>query len=71
MTGDKLFTFWGKLKRNKTLVTSEGTLHYMLYEDSVPYDVYGFFLVEKRGKNYLILKYLSETIVNKIVSGSR
>lgn len=63
----KLLTFWGKLKKNKTLVTSEGTLHRMMYDNSVPYDVYGFFLVEKRRKGYLILKYLSETVIRQLV----
>lgn len=60
---NKLFTFWGKLKSNKTLVTSGSTLHYVLHDDSVPYNVYGFFLVEKRGKNWLVLRFLSETIL--------
>ena len=67
----KLFTFWGKLKSNKTLVTSEGTLRYVLHDDSVPYNNYGFFLVEKRKKGYLILKYLNETIMKQLVSSSR
>jgi len=69
--GIELFTFWGKLKKNHSLVTSEGTLHHVLHEECIPHDVYGFFLVEKRKKNYLILKYLSETIIDTIVSGSR
>lgn len=67
----ELLTFWGKLKSNKTLVTSEGTLHYMLYDDSVPYNVYGFFLVEKRKKGYLVRKYLSETMIKQLVPSSR
>lgn len=67
----KLLTFWGKLKSNKTLVTSEGTLRYVLHDDSVPYNNYGFFLVEKRRKGYLILKYLNETIIKQLVSSSR
>ena len=66
-----LFTFWGKLKSNKTLVTSEGTLHCVLHDDSIPYNVYGFFLVEKRKKNYLIRKYLSETKVKQLVPSSK
>jgi hypothetical protein len=66
-----LFTFWGKLKSNKTLVTSEGTLRYVVHDDSVPYNNYGFFLVEKRKKNYLILKYLNETIMKQLVPSSR
>jgi hypothetical protein len=67
----ELFTFWGKLKSNKTLVTSEGTLRYVIHDDSVPYNNYGFFLVEKRRKGYLILKYLSETIMKQLVPSSR
>ena len=67
----KLFTFWGKLKSNKTLVTSEGTLRYVIHDDSVPYNNYGFFLVEKRKKNYLIRKYLNETIMKQLVPSSR
>ena len=67
----KLFTFWGKLKSNKTLVTSEGTLRYVVHDDSVPYNNYGFFLVEKRRKGYLILKYLNETIMKQLVPSSR
>ena len=66
-----LFTFWGKLKSNKTLVTSEGTLRYVVHDESVPYNNYGFFLVEKRKKNYLILKYLNETIMKQLVPSSR
>ena len=67
----ELLTFWGKLKSNKTLVTSEGTLRYVAHDDSVPYNNYGFFLVEKRGKSWIIKKYLSETFINEIASGSR
>ena len=67
----ELLTFWGKLKSNKTLVTSEGTLRYVLHDDSVPYNNYGFFLVEKRRKGYLILKYLNETIMKQLVPSSR
>ena len=67
----ELFTFWGKLKSNKTLVTSEGTLRYVIHDDSVPYNNYGFFLVEKRRKGYLILKYLNETIMKQLVPSSR
>jgi len=67
----ELFTFWGKLKSNKTLVTSEGTLRYVIHDDSVPYNNYGFFLVEKRRKVYLILKYLNETIMKQLVPSSR
>jgi len=67
----ELFTFWGKLRSNKTLVTSEGTLRYVMHDDSVPYNNYGFFLVEKRRKGYLILKYLNETIIKQLVPGSR
>ena len=67
----KLFTFWGKLKSNKTLVTSEGTLRYVVHDDSVPYNNYGFFLVEKRRKGYLILKYLNETLMKQLVPSSR
>jgi hypothetical protein len=67
----EFFTFWGKLKSNKTLVTSEGTLRYVIHDDSVPYNNYGFFLVERRRKGYLILKYLSETIMKQLVPSSR
>lgn len=56
----RFFTFWGKLVRN-TLVTSEGSLHYVVYEDSVLQNVYSFFLVEKRGRSWLVLRQLSET----------
>ena len=67
----EFFTFWGKLKSNKTLVTSEGTLRYVVHDNSVPYNNYGFFLVEKRRKGYLILKYLNETIMKQLVPSSR
>ena len=67
----ELLTFWGKLKSNKTLVTSEGTFRYVIHDDSVPYNNYGFFLVEKRRKGYLILKYLNETIMKQLVPSSR
>lgn len=71
----ELFTFWGKLKKNKSLVTSEGTLKGVLYESGIPTDLYGYFLVEKRKKKYIILNYLDETKINEFVkhiaSGSR
>lgn len=70
-TSNKLLTFWGKLKSNKTLVTSEGTLRCVLYDDSVPHNVYGFFFVEKRKRNYLIRNFLSETKIKRLVPSSR
>jgi len=71
--GNRLFTFWGRLRRDNSLSTSEGTLHNVLIPTDVDvlYTMSGFFLVEKRGKSWIIKKYLSETLVNEIVSGSR
>ena len=67
----KLLTFWGKLGRNDVLITSEGSLRNVLHDDSVPHNVYGFFLVEKRRKGFLILKYLSETTIKQLVPSLR
>jgi hypothetical protein len=71
--GNHLFTFWGRLRKDNSLSTSEGTLHNVLIPTDVDvlYVMSGFFLVEKRGRNWIIKKYLSETLVNEIVSGSR
>lgn len=59
-------TFWGKLVRNNVLITSEGSLHNVLHEDRIPENVYGFFLVEKRSKYYLVHKFLNGKIMNQI-----
>jgi len=67
----KLLTFWGKLGRNNVLITSEGSLRNVMHDDSVPHNVYGFFLVEKRRKGHLIRKFLSETIIKQLVPGLR
>ena len=67
----ELLTFWGKLGHNNVLITSEGSLRNVVHDDSVPYNVYGFFLVEKRRKVHLIRKYLSETIMKQLVPSSR
>lgn len=71
--GNHLYTFWGRLRRDSSLSTSEGILRNVLIPTDVDvmYTVSGFFLVEKRGKNWILKKYLSETIINQIVSGSR
>jgi hypothetical protein len=69
--GIKLLTFWGKLGRNSVLITSEGSLRNVIHDDSVPHNVYGFFLVEKRRKGFLILKYLSETTIKQLVPSLR
>ena len=70
---NRLYTFWGRLRRNNSLSTSEGTLRNVLIPTDVDvlYVMSGFFLVEKRGKFWIIKKYLSETLINEIVSGSR
>ena len=69
---NRLYTFWGRLRRDNSLTTSEGTLHNVLIptDVNVLYVMSGFFLVEKRGRNWIVKKYLSETLINKIVSGS-
>ena len=71
--GNHLYTFWGRLRRDSSLSTSEGILRNILIPTDVDvmYTVSGFFLVEKRGKNWILKKYLSETIISEIVSGSR
>jgi len=71
--GNRLYTFWGRLRKDNSLSTSEGTLRNILIPTDVDilYTVSGFFLVEKRGKSWIIKKYLSETFINEIVSGSR
>ena len=68
-----LYTFWGRLRKDNSLSTSEGTLHSVLIPTDVDvmYTISGFFLVEKRGKSWIVKKYLSETLINEIVSGSR
>ena len=71
--GNHLYTFWGRLRKDNSLSTSEGTLHNVLIPTDVDvlYTMSGFFLVEKRGKSWIIKKYLSGTLINEIVSGSR
>ena len=71
--GNHLYTFWGRLRRDNSLSTSEGTLYNVLIPTDVDvlYTMSGFFLVEKRGKSWIIKKYLSGTLINEIVSGSR
>ena len=71
--GNHLYAFWGRLRKDNSLSTSEGTLHNVLIplDVDVLYTVSGFFLVEKRGKSWIIKKYLSGTFINEIVSGSR
>ena len=71
--GNRLYTFWGRLRKDNSLSTSEGTLRNILIPTDVDilYTVSGFFLVEKRGKSWIIKKYLSETFINEIASGSR
>lgn len=59
-------TFWGKLVRNNVLITSEGSLHNVLHEDRIPENVYGFFLVEKRARYYLVHKFLNGKIMDQI-----
>lgn len=69
-----IMTFWGKLKKNNTLVTSEGTLHHVFYPDWIPLYEYGFFLVEKRGNSYYVKRFLDETILNeyrKLLTGAQ
>ena len=51
-------TFWGRLRKDNSLVTSEGTLHEVFHEEDIPYNVYGFFLVEKRRTKYIIKVFL-------------
>lgn len=60
-----IMTFWGKLGKNNTLVTSEGTLHRVFYPDWIPLNNYGFFLVEKRGNSYYVKRFLNETILEE------
>ena len=55
----ELFVFFGKLRKDNTLITEEGTLHHVLHEDTVPCGVYGFFLIELRHKKYYVLKFIS------------
>ena len=64
-----LYTFWGRLRKDNSLSTSEGTLRNVLIPTDVDimYTVSGFFLVEKRGKNWIIKKYLSETILRALI----
>ena len=71
--GNRLYTFWGRLRKDNSLSTSEGILRNILIPTDVDilYTVSGFFLVEKRGKSWIIKKYLSETFINEIASGSR
>jgi len=66
---NRLYAFWGRLRKDNSLATSEGTLHNVLIPTDVDvmYTVSGFFLVEKRGRNWIIKRYLSETILNTIV----
>ena len=68
--GNRLYTFWGRLRRDNSLSTSEGTLHSILIPTDVDvmYTVSGFFLVEKRGRNWIVKKYLSETMVELLCS---
>lgn len=54
----KFMTFWGRLRKDDSLVTSEGTLRNVLHEEDIPYNVYGFFLVEKRRTKYIIQLFL-------------
>ena len=51
--------FCGVLRRNNTLVTAEGSIHHIqVATDGVLYSVHGFFLVEKRGRNHYIKKFV-------------
>lgn len=54
----KFMIFWGRLRNDNSLVTSEGTLRNVLHEEDVPHNVYGFFLVEKRKNKYIIQVFL-------------
>jgi hypothetical protein len=56
--GSKFMTFWGRLRKDNSLVTSEGTLRDVLHEDEIPYNVYGFFLLEKRHNKYIVQVFL-------------
>ena len=68
----ELLTFWGKLRKDNSLVTSEGTLREVTYDpEMVAPGMYGYFLVAKRRKKYQVLKFLSETIVKQLVPSSR
>lgn len=51
-------TFWGRLRNDNSLVTSEGILRDVLHEEDVPHNIYGYFLVEKRKNRYIILIFL-------------
>ena len=50
------FVFWGRLRKDGSLTTSEGTFYHVIAPDDVMRDMYSFFLVEKRGRDYLIRK---------------
>lgn len=56
--GSKFMTFWGRLRKDDSLVTSEGTLRDVLHEEEIPYNVYGFFLLEKRHNKYIVQVFL-------------
>ena len=64
--GNRLYAFWGRLRKDNSLTTLEGTLHnvFIPTDVDVMYTVSGFFLVEKRGRNWIIKKFLSETILD-------
>ena len=72
MSAGELFTFWGRLRKDNSLVTSEGTLREVTYDpEMVAPGMYGYFLIMKRRKRYQVLKFLSETIVKQLVPSSR
>ena len=72
MAAGELLTFWGRLRKDNSLVTSEGTLREVIYDpEIVAPGMYGYFLVTKRRKRYQVLKFLSETIVKQLVPSSR
>ena len=72
MSADELLTFWGRLRKDNSLVTSEGTLREVIYDpEMVAPGMYGYFLVARRSRKYQILKFLSETIVKQLVPSSR
>ena len=72
MAAGELLTFWGRLRKDNSLVTSEGTLREVIYDpETVAPGMYGYFLVAKRRKRYQVLKFLSETIVKQLVPSSR
>ena len=63
----EIYTVWGRVTSRNKLQTPDCTLSPILYDpDDVVPNIYGYFLVEKRRKGWIILKWLSETKIEMV-----